>query len=218
MQSSLQSMSLIQRWFSNKISLDYCKHRSNPWGSISGNSILGNVVLGKINLVAVLFPETLSSFCLSFVFIDPKWLDFFFLLLSPSRRSLFFFLYLYLKKINLWKTTVFLFIHLYYWQSKGLFTVWQALFLGCIKTRIARGILVIAKDPLFYPILMTPQARGNLQDVLPTDHKPERPRKLHFPLTHQGKVRKNDSETREQTKAFRFQKCCWRSQSNPTSW
>lgn len=61
-QNFLWSMFFIQHWFSNKISLDYCKHKSNPRGRRSGNSILGNAVRGKINLVVVLFPETWSCF------------------------------------------------------------------------------------------------------------------------------------------------------------
>lgn len=69
-ESLLWSMSLIQRWFSNKIGLDYCKHKSNPRGRRSSNPILGNAVWSKINLVAVLFPETWS--CV-FSFFHTHW-------------------------------------------------------------------------------------------------------------------------------------------------
>lgn len=69
----LWSTFLIQRWFSNEISLDFCKHKSNPRGRRSGNSILGNAVWGKMNPEAVLFPETRSCFLVSFRHIDTQW-------------------------------------------------------------------------------------------------------------------------------------------------
>lgn len=69
----LWSTFLIQRWFSNKISLDFCKHKSDPRGRRSGNSILGNAVWGKMNPEAVLFPETRSCFLVSLRHIDIQW-------------------------------------------------------------------------------------------------------------------------------------------------
>lgn len=77
MQSFLWSMFFIQRWFSNKISLDYYQHKSSPQWRRSGNSILGNAVWGKVNLVAALFPETWSCVFVSFIHIDMKWGIFF---------------------------------------------------------------------------------------------------------------------------------------------
>lgn len=71
-QCFLWSMFLIQRWFSNKISLNYCKHRSSPGGRIRGNSIVGNATWSKINLAALLSSGTFSYFLLSFILIDSK--------------------------------------------------------------------------------------------------------------------------------------------------
>lgn len=61
--------------FSNKISLNYCKHKSNPQGKRSSFSILGNAVGGKINLVPVLLPATWSCFKVSFIHYNIKWGD-----------------------------------------------------------------------------------------------------------------------------------------------